>query len=472
MSRLRRRGGKRKLVRIGAPDRSVTGSAGLVAVAELTDRLDVAGCLDRGIGAFKQRQRGLTGGQLLVALAESQLLGKAWLSGLDRLREDGAAAALTSVPFPPSTTAGSLARRFTSERLAGIEVGLAELTGRWMSLLPADRRAELATRRPSIDLDSTDTEVDGRNKDGVAYNYQGQRCGRPHLASWAEASVPLGADLLAGDDDVRPRAAGLLRRALAALPDEVCVMPRVRADAGYFSADLAWAAVEAGCDFAIAAKRNKACWRAYAAVRDDAWTPARDMTGAQVAACDYAPAGWPADTYTYTIIRRVRIDAADLSADPRSGRRRTVPDEQLTLALDGQLDHVYAVSFLVTNLPVTSPADIVAVEAWFRGRVAIEERFREAKLGAGLRHLPSSDQTVNTVWTWAALLAGALCVMLQSLTGLDKTGRARAVRLRNQLLRTPARIIRHARGITLRLPPGCQLLPQVLARIRALPVPT
>jgi len=31
--------------------------------------------------------------------------------------------------------------------------------------------------RVSIDLDATDVEVYGRRKQGVAYNYQGQRCG-------------------------------------------------------------------------------------------------------------------------------------------------------------------------------------------------------------------------------------------------------------------------------------------------------
>ena len=35
-----------------------------------------------------------------------------------------------------------------------------------------------------------DDEVYGRRKQGVAYNYCGQRCGRPHLASWAEADSP------------------------------------------------------------------------------------------------------------------------------------------------------------------------------------------------------------------------------------------------------------------------------------------
>ena len=40
-----------------------------------------------------------------------------------------------------------------------------------------------------------------------------------------------------------------------------------------------------------------------------------------------------------------------------------------------------------------------------------------------------------------------------------------------RLLAVPARIVRHARGLTLRLPPGDQLLAEVLARLRALPHP-
>ena len=116
----------------------------------------------------------------------------------------------------------------------------------------------------------------GPRKQQVAYNYAGQRAGRPHLATWAEAGLTVAAELLAGNDDVRPRAEEMLRRGLAGIPEEVRVAAaandrlRVRADAGYFTAALAHAAVEEGCDFAIAAKRNTAMWRAYASVAEDA----------------------------------------------------------------------------------------------------------------------------------------------------------------------------------------------------------
>jgi hypothetical protein len=301
----------------------------------------------------------------------------------------------------------------------------------------------------------------------VAFNYRGQRAGRPHLATWAQAGITVAADLLAGNDDVRPRAAGLLRRALAALPVEVTGRPRVRADAGYFTADLAHAADQLGCDYAIAAKRNTAMWRAYGAIGEHEWVDATDMPGAQVAACDDKPGGWPDDAYT--IVRRVRISAGDISVDPRARRRRTIPAEQLTLALDGRLDQVWAVSFIVTNIPQHEPADPAQVEGWFRRRTDIEDRIRDAKLGAALRHLPSGNAAVNRVWTWAALLACNLSVLLQALTGLDTAGRAHGERLRRELLNIPGRVIRHARRLELRLPPGPQILAEVLARLRALP---
>ncbi len=413
VKRVRRRKPARKRVKIGAPDPSLTATSGVAAVAELLDKLGVVDMFDRGVGSIKERARGVTAGELLVGLAQSQLLGGDALVALDRQRQDVAATELSAVPGLASTTAGALARRFGAEQVAGIETATADLVARAVELLPAHRRARLSGR-VTIDLDSTDVEVYGSRKQGMAYNYAGQRAGRPHLATWAEAGVTTAADLLAGNDDVRPRAAAMLRRGLAGIPEQVRAAAakadrlRVRADAGYFTADLAQTSVEEGCDFAIAAKRNTAMWRAYASIGEAEWVDAKGMPGAQVAAVDYAPAGWPEDTYT--IVRRVRVETEAISADPRSRRRRTIDPGQLALALAGTATHAYAVSFIVTNIPANDTAgngeSVLDVEAWFRRRTDIEDRIREAKLGAALRHLPSGNARVNTVWTWAALWPG------------------------------------------------------------------
>ena len=112
-----------------------------------------------------------------------------------------------------------------------------------LAAVPAQRAAALC-ESVTIDLDTTDVEVYGRHKRGVAYNHQGQRVGRPHVASWADTATVLAADLLAGNEDPRRDAPALLNRALAALPAPARAgRIRLRADAGYFAGQLARAAL-------------------------------------------------------------------------------------------------------------------------------------------------------------------------------------------------------------------------------------
>jgi hypothetical protein len=388
--RVSRRGRKQK-VRVGSPDASLTGSAGAEAVRELERALGITAALDKEIGPVKQRDRGLPGGQLLVSLASCMLAGGDHLVSLDRRRADIAGQMLEPAPAPASTTAAGLARRFGAAQLAGIGAGVAAVNARVLGLTGQVRRSALL-RSVTIDLDATDVEVRGRGKAGCAYNYQGQRCYRPHIAFWAELGVPVAADLLAGDEDPRASAHLLARRALAALPAGPAEI-RLRADAGYFAGELAREALRRSIKFAIGAKRNSAVRRAAAAIGEDAWVPAIGMDNAEVAACPCIPDWWPADTTC--LVRRVRIPAGAVSCDPRARRRRTIPKDQLALALAGLADHVYGYSFILTNLDVSDGEKIAEAEHWYRHRTDIEALNRDAKLGAALRHMPSGDQRVN-----------------------------------------------------------------------------
>ena len=384
-----------------------------------------------------------------------------------------------------STTAAGLARRFTEGQWRAVETGIGEVHTAVLAALPPERAAALCDE-VTIDLDTTDVEVYGRRKRGVAYNYQGQRCGRPHVASWAQTATVLAADLMAGDEDPRAHASELLTRALAALPAAARVgRVRLRADAGYFAGALARAAHLAGVAFALGAKRIAPLWRLLTGVPDAEWTNAIDMPGAQVAVTDYRPDWWPASTRL--LIRRVPLDinAGQLSADPRSRRRRTLhPDQRaLPLAALAELDAVYGYSFIVTNLDVSTPDKAADIEYWYRHRTEIENIFRDAKHGAALRHLPSGHPEVNTAWMWGALLATSIAGWLHQLTATPgpgatplghgvREGQAMITTLRHRLIRVPARLIRHAGELTLRLPPGHHLLHEVLIRLRALPTTT
>ena len=350
-------------------------------------------------------------------------------------------------------------------------------------MLPARRRDALCARA-TIDIDATDVEVYGRKKRGVAYNYQGQRCGRPDVATWAQTETVLAADLLAGDEDPRSSVAGLLRRALASLPAAVRAGDvTVRVDAGYFAGDLARAAAIEGVRFAIGAKRIAPLWRLLSGIDESAWTDAIDMPAAQVAVADYAPADWPAGTRL--LIRRVRLAPDRISHDPRSCRRRTLhPDQRaLPIAELADADAIYGYSFILTNLDVSTPARAADVEHWYRHRTSVENVFRDGKHGAALCHLPSGYPEINRAWLWAALLAVSIAGWLHQLTaGSDKHGRlsgwgtrggkAMIETLRWRIIGVPARLVCHAGQLILRPPPGHGLIAEVLARLRALPTPT
>jgi Transposase DDE domain group 1 len=472
---------KRGQVRVGAPDAALTPDAGMAAVSELCGRLGVIGALDAAVGPMKQRDRGFGAGELLAGLAAAQLAGEDFLAGLDRQRADAAGQQVTPVPGLSSTTAAGLARRMTARQWRSVEAGLATVTERMLELLPAPRAAALAEGPVTIDLDATDVEVYGRKKRGVAYNHQGQRAGRPHVASWAETEVVLAADLGSGTDDPRATAPDLLRRALAGLPARARAGGRVamRADAGYFAGQLARAAHEEHIAFAIGAKRIAPLWRLLDGIADEDWHDAIEMDQAQVAVAGYRPDWWPADTAL--LIRRVKLDPSQVSADPRSRRRRTLHPGQRALPI-AELQHadaIYGYSFILTNLDVSAPDRAAAVEHWYRHRTSIENLFRDTKHGAALRHLPSGYAQVNTAWMWGALLAASIAAWLHQLTGATRGevleghgvrgGKAMIATLRRRLISIPGRLIRHAGQLTLRLPPGHHLLAEVLARLRALP---
>ena len=206
----------------------------------------------------------------------------------------------------------------------------------------------------------------------------------------------------------------------------------MRADAGYFAGQLARAAHDEQIGFAIGAKRIAPLWRLLAGIADDAWHDAIDMDDAQVAVAEYCPDWWPANTRL--LVRRVLLDPAQVSADPRSRRRRTLhPDQRAMLFPElAQQPAVYAYSFILTNLDVSSPDKAAAVEHWYRHRTTVENIFRDSKLGAALRHLPSGYPQVNLAWMWGALLAASMAAWLHQLTaitvGEDIAARARRAR--------------------------------------------
>lgn len=487
---------RRQKVELVCDDPGLTPAAGLVTVAELDRVLGMVETIDEAVGPLarpKARGKPYTAGQVVVGFAESQLAGGDFMVDIDTRRADTAGAELRAVRRPPaSTTIAALSQRFGGKGVVRLGRAVAELARRSFYVMPAEEQDRLRCIRPTLDVDPTEVECYGKKKAGFAWNYQGQWAGRPCPVLWAEAGLVLAAKLLRGNQDPRPPARRLIKKAVAALPDGLGP-PRFRFDSGFFDGKLAKVCLDLGGDYAMAVPRNKGFWKAVRAIAPDAWVPAKDMAGAEVAETTYVPKGWPGAPRA--IVRRVRVEAADVKSDPRSRRLRTIDKDELKAVREGRADHAYSYSMIITSLD----GGIAEVEHWFRERAQVEERLKDSKYGAALRHLPSGQKVVNAVWMWSAFLALNISAVLSAFsregegparcddvpgpeasTGTTPPARqhrghrplrAHGKRLRREVVNVPGRLARHARGLVVHLHPsqeGGPLL-RIYASLRALP---
>ena len=447
---------------IGESDPSLTRYAGLAVTGELARRLRLVELIDaelrveRRARPVKVRRRGLSPGQLMVAISECQLVGGEFFSDLEQVRADEAGSGLRTVSQAPSApTALQRAKDFRRVHCQRVERACARV-GEHLDRSLGRERGEPVT----VDLDATVIEVYGRRKHGAARNRLGQLSYAPHAAFWAQRGRALTSELVAGNREKLTGAgcARIATRALGLLPAGHGPAT-FRIDSAYYQLELLERLRRERARFTVSVPRSQAMWRALAEIGEDAWQDALEMPGAQVAETTYRPDGWKHEPLRLTI-RRVPFTAEQIAKLKGSRRLKTIHPDQLQLALDGQTDCVYGYSFILSDIH-WQPT--VWIEHFHRHRAQIEERLKESKLGQALRHLPSGNEHANRVWLTAALLAlnlTAFCCDLCPAAGAsgkapDNVPLRRAAKtLRNLMFTIPARIVRTGRRVILRPPAG------------------
>jgi hypothetical protein len=449
-----------------ADDPSLTPYAGLAIPGELCRKLRLVALIDAELSAVnrvtavKQRRRGLSPGEVTVSIAEAQLAGAECFDDLEVMRGDRAGASLRAVADPPSApTARQLAYLFKPAHIRAIERGVARAGNDLDRQLGRD-----PTEAVTFDLDATETKVYGRKKRGTGRSRHGHLAYNSYVVTWAERGRALTSELKGGNQ-ARIKAAEsgrMLGRAQRLLPTEHGQIT-VRGDSGFYSVELMIDCRKRAMRFTFSATRTSLMWAKAAEIAEDAWEDAIDMRGAQVAELAFTPQGWKHEPLRL-IVRRVPVTAEEIQAtSPRARRRKTIPPEQLQMVLDGQLDSTFAYSFIVTDIPAEQMST-AEVELFHRRRAQIEERFKDAKLGQALRHLPSGNLNANRLWLCCALLALNLCAWVCDISPVaaasgqaaddDTPLRRHAKTLRRILFCVPGRIVRTARKTIVRLAEG------------------
>ena len=450
-----------------ADDPSLTPYAGLAISGELCRGLRLVELIDAELRAVKRvapvksRRRGLSPGGLVVAIAEAQLAGAECFDDLQDVRADRAGASLRAVADTPSApTARQLACRFRLGHIRAIEQAVARAGNELDRRLGRDPGEDV-----TFDLDATETPVYGRRKkQGTGRSRHGHLAYNSYVVTWAQRGRAMTAELKGGNQ-ARIKAAEsdrMIGRAERLLPAEHGQI-RVRGDSGFYSVELMMGCRKRRMRFTFSATRTSVMWAKLAEIPEHAWQDATCMRGAQVAELPFTPAGWKHEPLRL-IVRRVPVTAQELLAgSPKARRRTTIPPEQLQMVLDGQLDSTFAYSFIVTDIP-TEEMTTAALEHSHRQRAQIEERFKDAKLGQALRHLPSGKLAANRLWLCCALLALNISAWVCDLSPAASASgnapdqhtpqRRHAKTLRRILFCVPGRIVRTARRIIVRLPEG------------------
>jgi len=469
-----------------ADDPSLTPFAGLAIPGELVRSLRLMELIDAELAAVdrvtpvKQRRRGLSPGGLTVALAECQLVGGDCFDDVERVRADRAGALLRAVAEAPSApTARQLAYRFRPAHIRAIERAQARVGNELDCLLGRE-----ASEDVTFDLDATETKVFGRKKRGAGRSRHGHLAYNSYTVTWAQRGRALTSELRAGNQ-ARIKASEslrMIRRAKRLVPKEHGQIT-ARLDSGFYAVELLIGCRKEQIRFTMSATRTSLMWSKLAEIDEDAWVDAIDMEGAQVAELPFTPEGWKHEPLRL-IVRRVPVAAEEIQAtSPRARRRKTIPPEQLAMVLGGELDSTYAYSFIVTDIPAWEKAT-AEVEHFHRCRAQIEERFKDAKLGHALRHLPSGKLAANRLWLCCSLMALNICAWVCDLSPAaaasgqaaeqDTPLRRHAKTLRRILFCVPGRIARSGRRTIVHLPedfPDFDLLNATYHATLALPGP-
>jgi hypothetical protein len=424
---------------------SLVSAGGLVPVLALAQRA--------GLQALAEQQltvptdKGAHAGAKVAALVAGMVAGADSIQDMDLLRHGGMGRLFTGT-YAPSTL-GSFLRSFAFGHVRQLDAVaarlVADLAGQ-VPLLPD------AGQFAYLDVDDTIRATYGYAKQGAGYGYSGVKGLNALIAALStpsSAPVIVATRLRKGSANSARGAARLVADALKT--SRACGaggkggLLVVRADSAFYGRDVIAAIGRAKARFSITARQDTAVKRAIASIAEDAWTTIRypravfddqldqwvsDAEVAEVEFTAFASRGRQHAVTARLIVRRVRDQNPD----------HLVPDEQ------GELFPAWRHHAVFTN----SPLVMLQAETDHRRHAIIEQVIADLKNGP-LAHLPCGRFDANGAW----LVLAAMSFNLTRATGTLASrfhARATTATIRRQLINVPARPVRSARRIHLRLP--------------------
>ncbi len=440
---------------ITADEDTLIADAGLLLPATLGQRLGLAELLDRR----------LTGGphpaQKCLTVVHSALTGGDCIDDVDALRAGATQAVLGHRVAAPSTV-GTFLRSLRWGHARQLDAVSRELLAR---AADAGAIGTDSTDPFVVDIDATLVETYGLAKRGGSEVMRtGRRGYHPILAVAAGTGDVLHARLRRGRTNDASGAPAFVTETINRVRSAGVAGPVVlRADTGFYLADVLAACRKAKVRFSIGARMIGRMRALIADLDESAWTPVPYFEpGAAV-----AEIGW-------------------LAFDRAHGRRGTawrgagtwvrliVRRTPTPPGLRDEAQQALFPTFEYHPFITDQPGDPVELDRFHRAHAEVELAIRDLKYGLGLNHLPTKSFAGNHAWLVLQTVAHNLGRWTARLGDLAATPRQTIKTLRRRYLAVPARLVHHARRLVLRLPrlwPWAEQLNAAFTRLRALPGP-
>ena len=419
-------------------DPRLVADAGLIQPATLAQHLGLRDLFDRHVDLGAAAGRANVGHKAMTVI-HSALAGGDSIDDCDALRAGATRAVLGHTVLAPSTV-GIFLRSFTWGHARQLDKVSGELLARAWAAGGGPGNSAV-----TIDIDSSIHETYGLQKQGGAkFTHTKVRGYHPLYAVIAGTGDVVHCRLRGGNANSGRGAASFLTETFNRVRAAGATGPlTLRADSGFYAGAVAAACRKAGVRYSITVKQNPAIRKAIAKIDDSTWTPIPYfLDGADVAETVYRPFGNKAPLVRL-IVRRVK----------------PTPGSQLALFVE------YSYHAFVTD----RDGDTLELEADHRRHAVVEDAIRDLKYGVGLNHLPSGKFGANAAWLNLNVTAHNLA-RWTSRIGQGETLIATDT-LRRQHLRTPGRITRSARKLTLHLParwPWAEQFNNSLAQLRSI----
>jgi len=417
-------------------DLNLVANAGLVVVATLVVRLGLEALINRTV-RLTGRVGGSRPGRKVLTLVHAIIAGGSHIDHADMLRAGATQRVLPFRVMAPSTL-GTFLRAFTFGHVRQLDAVIGETIRRaW------GHGAGPGTGRLVVDVDSTITEVAGKQKQGAGYGYTKRLGYHPILATRADTGEVLHARMRRGAANTQRGAKRFVEEPIArvrragATGEIVC-----RFDSGFWSGDTIATLGRLGVRYTMAVRTgNTAIAKAITTIDENVWVD-----------IDYTPDG-----------------EAQVAECRYKGRRLVVRRTRLTDTTQAALWPDWRHHAFLTDLD----GDAVTLDAFHRQHAVIELAIRDLKEGAGLEHVPSGQFFANAAWLSCAVLAHNLIRWAASLGELTPDGELTVARtMRTRLIALPGRIVNRSGQHTLRLParwPWADAFLHALTRLRAIP---